>query len=84
MTLTNKQWTWVSVVSAALLLALAIFGGGYRSLGILFLPVGLWFSLRRQPEQREIRPAIRVLGWMFVGVAAVAIVASVIAIASAR
>ena len=84
MTLTNKQWTWVSVVSAALLLALAIFGGGYRSLGTLFLPVGLWFSLRREPEQREIRPAIRVLGWMFVGVAAVAIVASVIAIASAR
>ena len=74
----------MSVVSAALLLALAIFGGGYRSLGTLFLPVGLWFSLRREPEQREIRPAIRVLGWMFVGAAAVAIVASVIAIASAR
>ena len=84
MTLTNKQWTWVSVVAAALLLALAIFGGGYRSLGTLFLPIGLWFSLRREPEQREIRPAIRVLGWIFVGVAVVAIVASVIAITAGR
>lgn len=84
MTLTSKQWTLVGVVSSALLLALAIFGGGYRVLGIFLLPVGLWFNLRREPEQTEIRPAIRVLGWIFVGVAAVAIVASVIAISSGR
>ena len=84
MTTTSKHWILVSVVSAALLLALAIFGGGYRALGTLFLPVGLWFSLRREPEQREIRPAIRVLGWIFVGVAALAIVASVIAITAGR
>lgn len=84
MTMTSKQWTLVGVVSAALLLALAIFGGGYRSLGTLFLPLGLWLSLRHEPEQREVRPAIRVLGWLFVIVAAAAIVVSVIAIAVGR
>jgi len=84
MTMTTKHWILVSVVSAALLLALAIFGGGYRALGTLFLPVGLWFSLRHEPEQREIRPAIRVLGWIFVGMATVAVVVSVVAIASHR
>jgi hypothetical protein len=84
MTMTSKHWTLVSVVSAALLLALALFGGGYRALGILFLPVGLWFNLRHEPEQRETRPAIRVLGWIFVGVATVAVVASVITIAAPR
>ncbi len=84
MTLSSKHWTLVSVVSAALLLALAIFGGSYRALGVLFLPLGLWFSLRREPEQAEIRPAIRVLGWIFIGVAAAAIVASVIAISAGR
>jgi hypothetical protein len=63
---------------------LALFGGGYRALGILFLPVGLWISLRREPEQMKVRPAIQVLGWIFVGVAAIAIVAAVIAIAAGR
>ena len=82
MTMTSKHWSLVSVVSAALLLALAIFGGGYRAIGILFLPVGLWFSLRHEPEQREIRPVIRVLGWIFICVATVAVVASVVTIAS--
>jgi hypothetical protein len=84
MTLTNRHWTLVSVVSAALLLALAIFGGGYRALGALFLPVGLWFSLKHEPEQRGIHSAIRVLGWICVGVAIVAVVASVFSIASHR
>jgi hypothetical protein len=83
MTLSNKHWILVSVVSAALLLALAMFGSSYRALGLLFLPVGLWFSLKREPEQVEIRPAIRMLGWVLVGLAAVAIVASAIAIAIA-
>ncbi|MDB6030295.1 MAG: hypothetical protein JWM16_633 [Verrucomicrobiales bacterium] len=61
--MTSKHWTLVSVVSAALLLGLAIFGGGYRSLGVILLPLGLWFSLRPEPEQIRVRPAIRVLGW---------------------
>jgi hypothetical protein len=84
MTLTNKQWTLVSIVSAALLLALAIFGGGYRALGILFLPLGFWFSLRHEPEQKQVRQAIRVLGWIFVCVAAVAVIASVVTILAGR
>ena len=74
----------MSLVSVALLLALAIFGGGYRSLGTLFLPLGLWIGLKHEPEQRQIRPAIRMLGWIFVGVAAIAIIVSVIAIAAGR
>jgi hypothetical protein len=84
MTMTSKHWTLVSVVSAALLIALVIFGGGYRALGTLFLPLGLWFSLRHEPEQMQIRPAIRVLGWLFVAVAAIAIVGSVVAITRNR
>ena len=78
MTLSSKHWTLVSVISAALLLALMIFGGGYRTLGTLFLPVGLWLSLRREPEQRKVRPSIRVLGWIFIGVAVVTAIASVL------
>ncbi len=84
MTWTSKQWALVSVASAALLIALAIFGGGYRTLGTLFLPLGLWFSVRREPEQMQIRPAIRVLGWILIGMAAAAIVASVIAIGTGK
>ncbi|MCU1295038.1 MAG: hypothetical protein JWP08_3888, partial [Bryobacterales bacterium] len=38
----------------------------------------------REPEQRDIRPTVRVLGWVLVGLAAVATVVSVIAIASHR
>jgi hypothetical protein len=82
MTLSSKHWTLVSVVSAALLLDLAIFGGSYRALGVLFLLVGLWLRFKREPEQMEIRPAVRVIGWIFVCLAAVAIVASALAIAS--
>jgi hypothetical protein len=82
--MTNKQWTFASLVLAALLTALAIFGGGYRAVGVLFLPLGLWLSLGREPEQRQIRPAIRVLGWLFVGFAVVALVGSLIAITAGR
>jgi len=82
--MTNKHWTLVSVVSAALLLALAIFGGGYLALGTLLLPVCLWLSLRHAPEQRETRPAIRFLGWIFVGVAIITVLTSVIVVASRR
>lgn len=84
MTMTSKRWALVSLVLAALFLALAVFGGGYRSLGTLFGPVGLWLGLRHEPEQKEVRPAIRLLGWLFVGVAIAAIVASVIGITAAR
>jgi hypothetical protein len=64
MTMTNKQWAFVSIVLVAVLIALVIFGGGYRAVGALFLLLGLWLSLRREPEQMRIRPAIRVLGWL--------------------
>ena len=84
MSMTNKQWTFVSLVLTALLIALLIFGGAYRAIGVLFLPLGLWLSLRREPEQRQVRPTIKVLGWIFVGLAIVALVASVITIAAGR
>lgn len=84
MTMTNKQWTFASLVLAALLTALIIFDGRYRTVGVLLLPLGLWLSLRREPEQMQIRPVIRVLGWVFVGLAMVAIVTSVIAITAGR
>jgi len=84
MTLTSKQWTVVSVISAALLFTLMVLGGGYRALGMLFLPVGFWLSLRHEPEQRQVRPAIKVLGWIFVCVAAFALIASVLVILAGK
>lgn len=84
MTLTNKQWILVSIVSATLLIALAIFGGGYRAFGVIFLPVGFWFGLRHEPEQKQVRPAIRALGWVFVCVAAAAVIGAVISILGGR
>jgi len=80
MTRRNKRWIFTSLFLPVLLIALTSFGGAYRAVGILFLPVCFWLSLRNEPEQRQIRPWIRVLGWVFVSVAAVAVVASVIAI----
>lgn len=80
----SKLSIWLSVIFATLLLALGIFGRSYRPLLCLFLPLGLWFSLKHEPEQRKARPAIRVLGWIFVGIAAVAFIAPVIAIAAGR
>ena len=82
--MTHKQWTLVSLALAALLIALAVFGGSYRACGTLLLPLGLRLSLRREPEQKQIRPAVRVLGWVFVGFAIVALVASLIAITTGR
>ena len=35
-----------------------------------------------EPEERQVRPAIRVVGWVFVCIAAVTVVASVIVILS--
>jgi hypothetical protein len=84
MTLTDKQWTLVSIISAALLITLAIFGGGYRAFGILFLPLGVWVGLRHEPEQKQVRPAIRALGWIFVCIAVLAVIGAVISILAGR
>jgi hypothetical protein len=64
----------MSVVLAALLVAFAIFSRNYRAPGIVLLPLYLWFSLKRDPAQMEIRPGLRVLGWILVGVAVIAII----------
>ena len=86
--MTNNQWTFVNLTLTALLtaflIALVIFGGRYCAVGALFLPLGLWLSLRREPEQMRIRPTIRVLGWVFVTLAVVALVASVIALTAGK
>ena len=84
MTLTNKQWTFASLVLIAVLIALARFGAGYRAVGVLFGPLGLWLTLKREPKEGKIRPGIKVLGWLFVGFAVVALVGSVIAITAGR
>ena len=72
------------MVMVVLLIALARFGDGYRAFGVLFLPAGIWLSLKREPEQKQIRPAIRVLGWLFICLAVVILVASVFAITAGR
>ena len=82
--MTSKQWTGVSLALAVLLSALTIFGGRYRVAGVLFLPLGLWLTLRREPEPNRIRPWIKVLGWILVRFSIVVLVASVIAIVAGR
>ena len=84
MTINNSHRIFVSAVLVVLLLGLARFGEGYNSLGIVFSPLILWLNLKREPEQREIRPAIRMLGWIFVSLATAAMVWVGIAIAFGR
>ena len=84
MTITNKQRTLISWAIVAVMVGILIFGRGFRAFGIFFIPLGLWLNLKREPEQMQVRPAIRVLGWIFVAAAFVALVAVGIAIASGR
>ena len=84
MTFTNKQRNLVSAATVLLLLALVIFGDGYRAVGTLFIPVGLWFSLKHEPDQTNVRPAIRVVGWIFLAVGIIAIAGAVLAIITGR
>ena len=84
MTITNKQRTLISLAIVALMVGILIFGRGYRAFGVFFIPFGLWLNLKREPEQMQMRPAIRVLGWIFVAAAVVALVAVAFAIASGR
>lgn len=83
-TITNRQRTLASLVFGALLAALLAFGGRYRAVLALFLPLSFWFSLSQEPEQREIRPCIRPLGWLFVGFSIVMIIAVIIAAAASE
>jgi len=82
--MTNRQRTLASLVLAVLLAALFAFGGSYRAVLVLFLPFGFWLSVRREPEQMQVRPWIRVLGWVFVGFAVAAFIWAVIALAGRR
>jgi len=84
MTLSNKQWTLLSIASVGLAVALAIFGGRYRALCVLVLPLCFWLSLRHEAEQKQVRPAIRVLGWVFVSIAVLAVIGAVISILAGR
>ena len=84
MTMTSRQRAWVSVGLVALLAALIAFGGHYRLLGVLFLPLAMWVGIRREPEQMRIRPWIRVLGWLLVGACVVLLVMAVVSIVAGR
>lgn len=84
MTLTNKQWTSLSIVTVALLILVAILGGVYRLCYVVLFPLCLWLSLRHEPEQKQVRPAIRALGWVFVCVAAAPAIGAVISILGGR
>lgn len=84
MTLTNKQWTSLSIVTVALLILVAILGGVYRLCYLVFFPLCLWLSLRHEPDQKQVRPAIRALGWIFVCVAAAAAIGAVISLLAGR
>jgi hypothetical protein len=80
--MTRQHWIIASQLLCMLLIALPTFSGDYRGAGILLFPVCLWLSLRNEPEQRQMRPWIRVLGWVVASVAAVGIVAAFICIAT--
>jgi hypothetical protein len=84
MTLTNKQWTFLSIVTVALLILVVILGGVYRLFYIVLFPLCLWLSLRHEPDQKRVRPGIRVLGWIFVCIATLAVVGAVISLLAGR
>lgn len=84
MRVTNKQWIVLSLALTAIITMLAIFAGYYRAVGVLLLPLGLWLNLRREPDQMQIRPAIRLIGFVFVTLAFVTIIATVITITASR
>ena len=84
MSITNKQWTLASLGLAVLVAALFALGGRYRAVLVLFLPLGVWLGVRREPEEARIRPWIRVLGWLFVGFSVVVLIASIIAVVAGK
>ena len=62
MSITNKQWTLASLGLAVLVAALFALGGRYCAVLVLFLPLGVWLGVRREPEEARTRPWIRVVG----------------------
>src|SRR5258706_158794 len=69
MTMKINRWLLLSIAVVAALTALAFLGTSYRTVWILLLPAGLWLNLKREPGQKHLRPVIRVIGWIFIGVA---------------
>ena len=84
MILTNKQWTFLSVVTVTLLIVVVILGGVYRLFYIVLFPLCLWLSLRHEPDQKRDRPAIRVLWRIFVCIATLAVIGAVISLLAGR
>ena len=84
MTLSSKQQTILNIVVVALLILAAILGGVYRLSYVVLFPLCLWLSLRHEPDQKQVRPVIRVLGWIFVCIATLAVIGAVISIIAGR
>ena len=84
MTLTNKQWTFVSIVTVALLILVVMLGGVYRLFYVVLFPLCLWLGLRREPDQKQVRPAIRVLGWILICIATLAVIGAFISLLVGR
>lgn len=83
MSITNKQWTFASLCLAVLLAALFAFGGRYRAVLVLFLPLVVWLGIvRHEPEEARVRPWIRALGLLFVGFSLLVLIASLIVLAA--
>ena len=74
----------MSIVTVALLILVVILGGVYRLFYIVLFPLCLWLSLRHEPDQKRVRPGIRVLGWIFVCIATLAVVGAVISLLAGR
>ena len=84
MTITDKKWTLINTMIMASLFALIFLGGTYMAIGktlaMLSFSFNFWLCLKHEPDQKQIRPAIKVLGWIFVIVAILASIASLISI----
>ncbi len=84
MSITNKLWTFASLGVALVIATLFLLGGHYSAVLVLFLPLGFWLSLKQEPSQANVRPWIKVLGWLLVGFSLLAIIASAIAFATGK
>jgi Mn2+/Fe2+ NRAMP family transporter len=85
MSIAHKYWMIAGGIGATcFLVALALLGQYALAISTLSLFVVLGHSLMREPEQLRVRPALQVLGWVLVGLALFAVVASVIVISTER
>jgi NADH:ubiquinone oxidoreductase subunit 6 (subunit J) len=70
--------------AACFLVILALLEQYLLAVWMLSLVLVIGHRLKREPVQRRVRPSLQVLGWLLVGIAIFAMVASWVAISAVR